>query len=1551
MMPPQSVTFLDEAKMSSARRFRRFAFTLCALNLSAVSIAGIVSDQTSTDSHSAPESNGLFARNNLVAWCIVPFDGKKRGPAERAAMCAKLGLKKVAYDWRNEHVPTFEQEILEYKKHGIEYFAFWGGHAEAYKLFKKHDLHPQIWRMIGPLNSATQEDHVKAAANQMLPLVETAREMKCKVGLYNHGGWGGEPENLVAVCEYLRKHHNGEHVGIVYNQHHSHSRVDDFAANLKAMKPFLLCLNLNGITRDGDKHGKKILPLGEGELDVSLLKTIRDSGYDGPIGIIGHTQDDVEQRLQDNLDGLDWILPQLDGKQPGPKPTPRTWSPQSDASSPSSHQNVAGVLLKGKTEYRTPPITVEARVTLPSRSNYNIIVASDTKQSGEHWELFTMNGSGNLTVYTPGLTPDHTTSAAMICDGKPHNVAMTYESKLIRLFVDGQLVASQKVVSAGRATVPGGFAIGKLVEGSIGSSGLPEWVRISTGARKSVSTTAHAPPKDESTLLAWARSENSHADHQTASHGDNSAPMVKVPEYTPELVSQLLADAKEHGDAARGIMVFANAKSACLSCHKFGSHGGTVGPPLNEIGNQRKPHEIIESVLWPKRHVKPEFNAHLVVTSEGKSIRGYIVNEDDQQLHLKDSTRLKDQLVRIPKDDIEARREIGTLMPDNLTATMSKAQLRDLLSFLIGLGTPDSISMSDVKSIIQHTHAHLHGPVAFDFDRKPLHPEGWPSWQHTVNRDRIYDFYAKEADHFRALAQVGKPVPPLLMEYPGLDGGELGHWGNQNETTWASGVWNEAKLGTVQAGIFRGDGVTVPRGICVQLGDDGELACCFNPDTLSYDAVWKGGFLKFSSVRHGFLHGVLMDGQALPNPDRGNGPEGTKVNEPFTYRGYHRVDNRIVFSYQIGDTEYFDSPWIEDGKFIRVAGPASEHQLADRIGMSKPQWPETFETDIVHGDTSPYSVDTIQLPKKTPWNVPMFGGGLGFLPDGSALVCTMHGDVWRVSGLDYPSKKATWNRFASGLHHCQGMIIDEDGIFVMGRDQLTRLHDLNGDGEADYYHCFSNAFETSAAGHDFICGLERDKTGNFYTASGNQGIVQISSNGKQADVVATGFRNPDGIGLTSDGLITVPCSEGSWTPSTMICAFKPDSSKTAEASPFFGFRGPKNGQTPKLPLVYFPRGIDNSAGGQQTVTSERWGPLKGQLLHFSFGTGSHFLTLQDEVDGQIQGANVPLPGEFLSGVHRGRFSPHDGQLYVTGMQGWGSYTPQTGCFQRVRYTGDPVQLPVGYKVFRNGVLINFSQPIDTTIASQANNHFAQAWNYRYSGAYGSPEFSSKHPLMRGHDHVPVSSAHVVYDGKGLFLEMPELQPVNQLHLRLQTGEGQTYELFATVHKLREEQFTDAPGLLDLSNKTINPHPIHADLAMATRSVPNPHTKRRKGGRQITIETASNLSFATRSFTVKPGEFIEFKLLNPDVVPHNWALLKPGTMERVGRLSNQLISDPEAAIRHYIPKTEDVLAYTNVVLPKDESIIYFTAPKETGSYPYLCTFPGHWLVMNGEMIVE
>ena len=261
---------------------------------------------------------------NLVAWCIVPFDSEDRSPAERAEMVRRLGLQRVAYDWREKHVPTFEDEILQYRKNGIEYFAFWGVHERAFALFEKYDLHPQIWSMLASPSGSTQAEKVRQAAQQLLPLVEQTKNAGCELGIYNHGGWSGEPENMVAVCEYLRQHHDANHVGIVYNLHHGHQHVPQFADLLQQMKPYLLCLNLNGMTEDGEKRGQKILPLGEGELDVSIMKTIADSGYDGPIGIIGHTQDDVEQRLQDNLDGLHWILPQLDGKPAGPKPELRT---------------------------------------------------------------------------------------------------------------------------------------------------------------------------------------------------------------------------------------------------------------------------------------------------------------------------------------------------------------------------------------------------------------------------------------------------------------------------------------------------------------------------------------------------------------------------------------------------------------------------------------------------------------------------------------------------------------------------------------------------------------------------------------------------------------------------------------------------------------------------------------------------------------------------------------------------------------------------------------------------------------------------------------------------------------------------------------------------------------------------------------------------------------------------------------------------------------------------------------------------------------------------
>ena len=1030
---------------------------------------------------------------------------------------------------------------------------------------------------------------------------------------------------------------------------------------------------------------------------------------------------------------------------------------------------------------------------------------------------------------------------------------------------------------------------------------------------------------------------------------------AKATPYDAELVATLGADSQSHGDAIRGAVLFSNARLACLSCHKIGSHGGSVGPDLTAIAKDRSLSHLVESVLWPRRDVKPEYLTWSILTTSGRVVTGYKVGETDRGIMVRDPASGKD--IVIDKEDVDEEVVGSTLMPDGLTAALSREQSIDLIRFLSELGRDGQPLSADVEQVIARSQ--MHGPATFEFTAVPITPQRWPNSQHRVNRDRVYDFYTKQAEHFRLQQHCDhceKHVPMLLSASPELDGGQQGHFGNQTEKDWASNRWNETQLGSVQAGVLHIKGKpSIPRAVCVRLGDHNELAACFNPDTLKYEAVWSGGFVSFSTFRHGLLGGLTLEGTLQ------NIPEQQTPTQPFSYRGFYRHGNRVVFAYRIGDVEYLDAPWVADGKLIREVAPVEQHSLRELVHGGPAQWPQTIETRIIPGSERPFAIDTIELPIENPWKGLFFCGDHDFLPDGSAMVCTMQGDVWHVTGLDSGTDKpglARWKRFASGLHHALGLVVASDGVYVQCRDQLTRLRDLNGNGEADLYECFCNAFQTSPGGHDFICGLRRDREGYFYTASSNQGLVRMSPDGQTASVVATGFRNPDGLEVLPDGSITVPCSEGTWTPASMICQV-PASHRKADPPPHYGFGGPRGDLAPALPLVYLPRAMDNSSGGQTIVPANTWGPLQDQLLHFSFGMGSWFTVLRDEVDGQAQGAVLPMTGDFLSGVHRGRFSPVDHHLYVSGQQGWVSFTPEDGCFQRVRYTGDTFQIATDFHVHENGVRITFAQPVDSVFVTKTRNHFAQCWNYRYSGAYGSPELSPGHPGVTGHDPLRIASAHVLPDGRSIFLEIPDLQPVNQLHLRLHVNSddeyrvcnpaGSGHDLFITVHRLGGD-FRDFPGYQPIK-KTIAAHPMLTDIALNAARVPNPWRKPIKEARRIELKTAENLSYESREIHVRAGESVGFTLHNPDVVPHNWALVKPGSLQRVGELANKLIADPEAFARHYIPQSDDVLCYTDIVSPGQSQSIYFQAPVAPGRYPFLCTFPGHWMIMNGELIVE
>ena len=120
--------------------------------------------------------------------------------------------------------------------------------------------------------------------------------------------------------------------------------------------------------------------------------------------------------------------------------------------------------------------------------------------------------------------------------------------------------------------------------------------------------------------------------------------------------------------------------------------------------------------------------------------------------------------------------------------------------------------------------------------------------------------------------------------------------------------------------------------------------------------------------------------------------------------------------------------------------------------------------------------------------------------------------------------------------------------------------------------------------------------------------------------------------------------------------------------------------------------------------------------------------------------------------------------------------------------------------------------------------------------------------------------------------------------------------------------------------------------------------------------ASNpLGYDKTELSVKAGQKVKLTLNNTGSVapqPHNFILIKPGKDQAVGAQANAMMTDPQAMAKGYIPDSAkaDIIANTKLVMPNGTETIEFTAPAEVGDYPYMCTFPGHWLLMRGVLHV-
>ena len=1265
----------------------------------------------------------LFAKKNLMAWCIVPFDSRKRGPEERAAMLEKLGFSKFAYDYRVEHIPTFDAEIEALKKHHVELSAWWFPTAlndEArltLSTFARHQVTPQLWVTGGggpTKDDADQRARVVAEAGRIRPIAEAAAKVGCKVALYNHGGWFGEPENQIAIIHELKL----DNVGIVYNLHHGHDHLERFPELLKKMIPYLYTLNLNGMVKEGDKKGQKILQLGQGDLDLKLLKTIQDSGYNGPIGILGHTQDDAEERLQDNLDGLNWLLPQLKGQPASAKPKMRTPVPQpAVAATPTPPTATAkpvaegrfgqalngrsgGAFVAGRDQFRQFPLTVECWAKLADKGVYNILIAHEQKSSGTHWELFSMAGTGNFTVYLPGFSPDHCHSQAMICDNQWHYVAMVLELDRVQLFVDGRRVSDQPHKWSGRATEPGGLSLATLVDKAIGCTGLIDDVRISKGVRPITAIPQSPFEVDESTISLW--------------NFDLLLEQKRFEDRTPAKIPAVLSAA---GQAA------SPPSKTVSQAGKIEGHWGedAIGFRWTEADSRDDRFGKVDS---------GSFFSGSITGPGGPVYKGIVIR-------------------------LGENREFAVCYDT------------ELLRMAVGWNGFLRFDPARFGIIVP---PRVDGPKVFETPRFP----GWSLTEQFANFRELHPYgpLPRNVAHYKGLYRNGRRTTLRYSVGTGKD--EAGKGRDQSgEVTILESPWLESSNG-LQAitRTIKADPCGVPLRMLVS---DGKGRVRLHPTSQSAalsEIPGVGRILEISPHDKAVTIKLIL---AAPDADE---------------VAFNQLVNVSPIPEDLGaltqpGLSQWGPPLVTQGE---VAGFPSKGE--DSIKQSKLELPA-------------YVVDTITLPFKNPYGALMFCAGHDFLPDGRAAVCMMHGDVWLVDGIDESLAHITWRRFATGLFQPLGLRVVNGTIYVVGRDQITRLLDTNDDGEADIYENFNNDAHVTLNGHEYVTCLETDRAGNFYYVKGNcnsqtphdGSLLRVSADGSKLDVFATGFRNSNGIGMGPRDEITVAPQEGEWTPASGVFLVREGG--------FYGGMMSHHRPVPptdfERPLVWFPRLADNSSGGQVWTTSDRWGPLANQLLHMSYGQCRLRLVLQDRADPGgtrlANGSSIELPLRFNSGIHRGRMNPRDGQLYVTGLKGWTTSAVHDGCFQRVRHTGQPIDIPIEMKSYRNGISLTFTRELERESAEDPANYQLEAWNYKWSAAYGSPEFKVSAPGQVGRDDVEVRSVTLLPNDRTVFLELADLKAVDQLSINYSLASRDRREVeqsvIVTLNTVSTEPFPEA----------------------------------------------------------------------------------------------------------------------------------------------------------------
>ena len=506
---------------------------------------------------------------------------------------------------------------------------------------------------------------------------------------------------------------------------------------------------------------------------------------------------------------------------------------------------------------------------------------------------------------------------------------------------------------------------------------------------------------------------------------------------------------------------------------------------------------------------------------------------------------------------------------------------------------------------------------------------------------------------------------------------------------------------------------------------------------------------------------MMLHGEQIIDNGGFHGAE-AKDGEVALKKGYHKF---TVKFFQGSGGKNLQLQWRsfnDEGGFQVIPASQFSHHKVDQAGGGNASGLKLSKDVQIPGDRFPLQEvhPSFTIKQARPETFLPKVGGIDFLDDGRMVVSTWDpaGSIYIIDGhaTGDPSQM-TAKTIAKGLAEPLGLKVVDNEIYVLQKQELTKLIDHNGDDLIDEYQTVSNNWLTSGNFHEFAFGLEY-LDGYFYATlataiqpGGASTTPQITDRGKVAKIskedgsiefVAQGLRTPNGIGVGVDGELFIADNQGDWLPASKIVHVQKGAWYGSRSVDFVGTNKLKE----TLPVVWLPQ--DEIGNSPSTPTYLDKGIYKGQMIHGEVTHGGIKRVFVEKVNGQYQGCVFRFIQGLESGVNRIRWSP-DGALYVGGIGStgnWGHSGKLWYGLQRLEFDENESAFEMlAVRAKSNGLEIELTESLKEGDGWNPEDYEVRQWRYQPTENYGGPKIDDQELLVR--------TASVSDGGKKVFLEV------------------------------------------------------------------------------------------------------------------------------------------------------------------------------------------------------